>query len=75
MASVIDGEQPYAGDTRFNCSWQFTNLIISGELRPTVKNADSMPPQLIQLMEMCWDGDPDKRPPFSVITEQLHSIS
>jgi len=74
MASVIDGEQPYKGDSRFNSSWEFTNLIISGQLRPTVKNAGSMPAQLIQLMQSCWDGDPDKRPTFSVVMEQIHSL-
>jgi len=74
MASVIDGEQPYVGDTRFNSSWEFTNMVINDQLRPVVKNAGSMPQQLIQLMQSCWDGNPDKRPTFSVIMNQIHPL-
>jgi len=74
MASVIDGEPPYKGDTRFNSSWEFTNLVVSGQLRPVVKNANSMPGQLIEVMQQCWDGDANKRPPFNVIMKQLQSL-
>ena len=74
MASVIDGEQPYIGDTRFNSSWEFTNMVINDQLRPVVKNAGSMLQQLIQLMQSCWDGNPDNRPIFSVIMNQIHPL-
>jgi len=74
MASVIDGEEPYKGDTRFKSSWEFTNLVVSGQIRPIVKNVSMMPPQLIQLMHMCWDGDPDKRPPFNVLIDQIQHL-
>ena len=73
MAAVIDGDNPYANNADVS-SWEFTNLVVSGQLRPNVKNASSMPSELIQLMELCWDNDPNKRPAFSVIVEQINHL-
>jgi len=73
MASIADdGKEPYAGDTRIQSSWQFTNLVIQG-LRPKVDEA-SMPAPFIVLMKRCWDSSPAVRPSFDQIVVQLEAM-
>jgi len=74
MASVIDGEEPYKGDTRFKSAWEFTDFVVTKNMRPVVKNASSVPPEVIKLMELCWNSDPAIRPAFNVIMEQLQPL-
>ena len=36
---------------------------------------EDSPPELITLMEKCWDDDPSKRPPFQQIVQDLQATS
>ena len=74
IASVIDdGKEPYSGDSRIQSSWQFTNLVIQG-LRPIVAKASEMPPKFINLMQRCWQPDPNARPAFDQIVTELEAM-
>jgi len=74
MASVTDdGKEPYENDPTIQNSWQFTNQVIQGH-RPTVANEGTMPPEFIELMKKCWDGDPAVRPSFESIVAELECM-
>ena len=74
IGSVVDGGvEPYKGDKRVESAWELASLVIQG-LRPNVKKAKRMPPELIFLMNQCWDDNPDNRPGFDVIVPQLESM-
>ena len=43
--------------------------------RPNLKIIPSnTPPKIIQLMQMCWDHDPDNRPSFEYIVDYLQNL-
>jgi len=74
IASVIDdGKEPYQGDTRIPSSWQFTNLVIQG-LRPNVAKIGEVPPAFANLMKRCWVQNPNDRPAFNQIVEELETM-
>ena len=71
VAGTIDGTQPYEG---VNISaFLFPMKVIEG-MRPTVKNADTMPSDFVKLMEECWVEEPKRRPPFDIIVDRLKII-
>eukprot|EP01113_Clastostelium_recurvatum_P011453 TRINITY_DN15831_c0_g1_i1.p1 TRINITY_DN15831_c0_g1~~TRINITY_DN15831_c0_g1_i1.p1 ORF type:complete len:433 (-),score=87.08 TRINITY_DN15831_c0_g1_i1:8-1306(-) len=49
----------------------FLPQVMQGE-RPATP--DHVPPRLASLIQQCWDGQPDRRPPFTEILETLNSI-
>jgi len=74
IASVVDdGATPYEDDSRVESAWQLSALVAKG-LRPQVKKAKEMPPDLVALMERCWADDPSVRPEFDVIVSMLDKL-
>jgi serine/threonine protein kinase len=56
---------PYAG---YSQKTHFERVVQNGE-RPVCD--PTWPPSWIELMEACWDADPDKRPAFDSIVNEL----
>ena len=46
--------------------------MLEGSLRPNI--ARDCPPQWIELMVSCWDHEPTRRPPFSIIAYKLECM-
>ncbi|KAK8883118.1 hypothetical protein M9Y10_045766 [Tritrichomonas musculus] len=46
---------------------------ISTNIRPKLPSDSSIPDEFINMIEICWDQDPKKRPTFTQICEQLES--
>lgn len=54
---------------------QLTAAIVSQGLRPALALPESgAPPSLLSLIQRCWDSDPQQRPSFKDITEELKII-
>ncbi|KAL5222452.1 hypothetical protein ABZP36_027165 [Zizania latifolia] len=54
---------------------QLTAAIVSQGLRPALALPESgAPPSLLSLIQRCWDPDPQQRPSFKDITEELKII-
>ncbi|XP_006645973.2 protein kinase and PP2C-like domain-containing protein [Oryza brachyantha] len=54
---------------------QLTAAIVSQGLRPALALPESgAPPSLLSLIQHCWDPDPQQRPSFKDITEELEII-
>ncbi|KAL6884578.1 hypothetical protein ACP4OV_010514 [Aristida adscensionis] len=54
---------------------QLTAAIVSQGLRPALALPESgAPPNLLSLIKHCWDPDPQQRPPFEDIIEELNVI-
>lgn len=47
---------------------QLFRLVIGG-LRPTMPGPDVCPPKFAELIQRCWDADPQKRPSFQQIID------
>eukprot|EP01102_Stenamoeba_stenopodia_P005757 TRINITY_DN1648_c0_g1_i1.p1 TRINITY_DN1648_c0_g1~~TRINITY_DN1648_c0_g1_i1.p1 ORF type:complete len:1101 (+),score=241.37 TRINITY_DN1648_c0_g1_i1:399-3701(+) len=48
---------------------QIAIAVVNGKMRPPVPN--NCPPFMAQLMQDCWDEDPDKRPSFAEILNKF----
>jgi len=68
MLYEIASRQVFFGDSNFMSALE--NRVIEGE-RPLIPT--STPPEFKKVIEACWDGDPDKRPSFVEIVENLKS--
>ncbi|KAG8045059.1 hypothetical protein GUJ93_ZPchr0008g11399 [Zizania palustris] len=54
---------------------QLTSAIVSQGLRPALALPQSgAPPSLLSLIQRCWDPDPQQRPSFKDITDELKII-
>jgi len=47
--------------------------VVNGK-RPDIKKPNDAPPSYLDLMKLCWDGDPDRRPQFDVVSRRLRTI-
>ena len=72
LAGTIKGDQPYDDDEEMSYV-EFVHQVNRG-MRPKVRNADSVPSDLITLMQECWDAIPERRPSFEVIVTKLREI-
>jgi len=73
IASIIDdGKTPYLDMGINQCL--LTSKIAQEGLRPVVHKEAEMPPALIELMHSCWAHDPNLRPTFQQVSEQLQNI-
>lgn len=52
--------------------FKISQMILNNE-RPPIPDDSSIPSALFELIEECWDGDPESRPSFSEICEKLES--
>jgi len=59
MYFIFSGIMPYEGDSRIKSESDIPNFVISGG-RPIIP--DSFPPEMRNLMERCWNEDPQQRP-------------
>jgi serine/threonine protein kinase len=66
-SEILTGQIPFGDNSLLN----IRRRIMKG-LRPTLPT--SLPPQLVSLIEKCWDGDPSRRPDFSEICMELTSL-
>ena len=54
---------------------QLTSAIVSQGLRPALALPESgSPPSLLSLIQRCWDPDPEERPSFEDIIQELNVI-
>lgn len=54
---------------------QLTAAIVSQGLRPALALPESgAPPTLLSLIQRCWDPDPEKRPSFQDIIDELNIV-
>lgn len=54
---------------------QLTAAVVSQGLRPALALPKSgVPPTLLSLIQRCWDRDPEKRPSFENIIDELNII-
>lgn len=54
---------------------QLTAAVVSEGLRPILAGPQSgAPSSLLSLIQRCWDANPQKRPSFDDIVEELYSI-
>jgi len=61
-------------DEQVQFGWQLEEKIISGG-RPTMENdARYCPPAFSQLITKCWSSNPNLRPSFTFILEELYAI-
>eukprot|EP00268_Persea_americana_P010984 TRINITY_DN14529_c0_g1_i7.p1 TRINITY_DN14529_c0_g1~~TRINITY_DN14529_c0_g1_i7.p1 ORF type:complete len:590 (-),score=113.63 TRINITY_DN14529_c0_g1_i7:1511-3280(-) len=55
---------------------QLTAAVVSEGLRPILADPQSgAPSSLLSLIQRCWDANPQKRPSFDDIVEELYSIT
>eukprot|EP01051_Picozoa_sp_SAG22_P019471 SAG22_NODE_3605_length_1619_cov_1.309868_2_plen_222_part_01 len=54
---------------------QVVNMVMNGDTRPDTGPARKIPPEVVQLMQQCWAGDPDFRPTFSLISPMLSELA
>lgn len=55
---------------------QLTAAVVSEGLRPALADPESgAPPNLLSLIQRCWDSDPRNRPSFDDIAKELERIS
>lgn len=55
---------------------QLTAAVVSEGLRPALAGSESgAPPNLLSLIQRCWDSDPHNRPSFDDIAKELERIS
>lgn len=69
MWELVTGEEPYAN---MHCG-AIIGGIVNNSLRPPIP--DRCDPEWRKLMEECWSHDPDSRPSFTEITNQLRTMS
>ena len=68
---VITREYPYKGKSNDEISLQ----VIRNQLRPNLSSLPkTCPPQLIDIMKLCWDSDYKRRPSFECIHSLLENI-
>ncbi|MED6210832.1 hypothetical protein PIB30_067871 [Stylosanthes scabra] len=67
LNELITGKHPYI-ETEYGPT-KIAMEVVEGKLRPTLPSHDAnLMEDLIDLINLCWDGDPSKRPPFAAIT-------
>lgn len=55
--------------------WDVRDLIISGARPPMPKvSATEFPESYLDLMQVCWDAEPARRPRFTAIVAQLQDM-
>lgn len=55
---------------------QLSSAVTSQGLRPVLAGPESgAPPELVSLIENCWEGNPAKRPSFNYIVEALNHLT
>lgn len=70
MFEIITGEEPYKANGRWPSQIELAKKVSNGE-RPIFTDDISEP--MINLIERCWNEDPDERPSFSEIYQQISS--
>lgn len=66
---MISGQKPWT-DMKFH--WQIEENVVQGT-RPNIPN--TCPSGIRSLIEVCWNGEPNKRPDFSLILASLNGIN
>merc|ERR1712137_1240732 len=66
MLYELASREDFFGDTTFMS--QLENRVIEGE-RPIIPS--DTPTEFAELITRCWDGDPEKRPPFYEVVDKL----
>ncbi|KAN0024719.1 hypothetical protein ACTFIV_009128 [Dictyostelium citrinum] len=70
LYTILTGEGPF--DEYSYGKIKFINMIREEGLRPTIP--EDCPPRLRNVIELCWSGDPKKRPHFSYIVKELTEL-
>eukprot|EP01111_Echinosteliopsis_oligospora_P019696 TRINITY_DN9649_c0_g1_i1.p1 TRINITY_DN9649_c0_g1~~TRINITY_DN9649_c0_g1_i1.p1 ORF type:complete len:187 (-),score=38.19 TRINITY_DN9649_c0_g1_i1:134-694(-) len=72
LYEMITGKIPFEGKNPA----QIAALVGQKNSRPSISSADidRFPPDLICLMQECWDRDPQRRPDFSVVMQKLDTF-
>jgi serine/threonine protein kinase len=66
MNEIVSRQVPYEG---MNAA-QISIAVLNKGIRPPIPA--NCPSQFSALIQSCWDQDPENRPPFSFIVEQLN---
>ena len=48
--------------------------VVREDMRPTISRPDQYPRPFLDLMEKCWDREPNNRPTFDVIIDELNAM-
>ena len=70
MWEVTTRKTPWEELPEHNFTKHLSEAVLSGR-RPIFPPNTDCPPEFKQLLEMCWDTDPAKRPSFEQICTQL----
>lgn len=55
--------------------FELSEQVVENDLRPNVSELPpNVPPDIIAIMQQCWQREPEKRPPFSALRKQLEDI-
>lgn len=62
---------PYNENGKCSNSRELINKIVNCDYRPVILNKNMWPPKLIEMVESCWQTDPNMRPNFNEIIDML----
>jgi len=68
---LYTGEEPYNSD-KFKTPWQIAQFVTAGNRLEIPKD---LPPEIIELINKCWDNDPSARPDFEYCVDVLTKFS
>merc|ERR1712151_1346610 len=76
MFETLTCTQPWCHEDRFfKFSYHIADAVSHGERPPVpLDAAERAPPGHIDLMQRCWHQDPNKRPPFDSILDELREM-
>ncbi|XP_045800102.1 serine/threonine-protein kinase STY13-like [Trifolium pratense] len=75
LNELLTGKHPYI-ETEYGPA-KIAMEVVEGKLRPTLPSRDDGEPlaELIDLIRLCWDGNPSTRPSFDTISRLLKSYT
>jgi serine/threonine protein kinase len=62
---------PYNENGKCHNSRELINRIVNCNYRPDILNKSTWPPKLIEMVESCWQTNPNMRPNFNEIIDML----
>lgn len=68
---IINKIAPYNENGIFSNPRELINKILNNDYRPIILNRNTWPPKLIEMVESCWQTNPDMRPNFNEIIDML----
>lgn len=72
VAKLMNRKIPYSDETMPKEIKQLKNE--ADNKRPNIAKPEKWPPELIYLIERCWDKDPASRPLFTATLDELGNI-